>query len=778
MATHSSLRTGLFAAIGFTALVHAGDIQLDGVLLDTHGKPVSGVVVSLDAYGLSDTSDAQGKWSLESPLANLAGSPSFSNPRWNGRTLRLSLENPSLVEVDVFDARGARMGGLDRTRLEAGEHDLNIPRSGSAGTIQWLRLSVDGRMQILSNGIDPRQNASGSTETARRSMAESNANLVFSFQGRIISSQKLSSLHQTAIAFPLREVRIRAKAIADTAVRLDSLLLHHLDDGDLAGMRRIRLRFDPRDSSCFGSFYLPALANPSARRAIAWIQIMANGGRRVGLSDTTAFPIDADTLHFGSAFGLGNVLPRGEITGDSIHLVNIESKLGLILNRRGLGIRQYEWDAGDGKGFQVGDASKSMKWLEGLHTVVKSRVTDHDGNQAVFCKPIFVISRDTIVGLADRTVVAGVDACFNLKIYDKEGLVRTIFDFGDGARDSVTASGTDISGHHTYPVVPPIAGEASHTYTLTVTTVDRRGTRRSQTARITVLSPLTSIVVMNTVGEIGTALTLRARLLNRDTIAKVEWDVDGSGFRTGGADTTIQLPNQPTTNYPVLVRATDTRGQVYAVDTVHVRALQATRITDARDGQQYRIVTIGTQTWMAQNLNYRQTIGAKDTFGMCMDRDAAGCAKYGRLYSWSQAMGVDSIYNRKVWPGTTAKRQGICPQGWHVPTQAQWEVLVKTAGGIDFAGERLKATVDWSDGYNGWIGTDSFWFSAYPNTPYTIEEGRVAFGEGAYWWTSSQETDPQYENFTVDYRVFYDASQIYYSATEKTGFESLRCLKD
>ncbi len=89
-------------------------------------------------------------------------------------------------------------------------------------------------------------------------------------------------------------------------------------------------------------------------------------------------------------------------------------------------------------------------------------------------------------------------------------------------------------------------------------------------------------------------------------------------------------------------------------------------ITDARDGQVYRTLTVKDMTWMQQDLKY-QAPGSS-----CPD---STCAL--RLYSWSTAMGVDSQFDSTLLGGSSGYRQGVCPEGWHVPTVAEWQKLLK-----------------------------------------------------------------------------------------------------
>ena len=135
------------------------------------------------------------------------------------------------------------------------------------------------------------------------------------------------------------------------------------------------------------------------------------------------------------------------------------------------------------------------------------------------------------------------------------------------------------------------------------------------------------------------------------------------------------------------------------------------RFTDPRDGQSYRTVKIGNQTWMAENLNYE----TDDSY--CYDNESANCQKYGRLYTWNAAMEA-------------------CPSGWHLPSYDEWKPLFSTVGGENAAGTALKSTSDWN--YNG-NGTDAYGFSALP-VGYRDNNGYYGnVGYFAYFWSSTAD---------------------------------------
>ena len=195
-------------------------------------------------------------------------------------------------------------------------------------------------------------------------------------------------------------------------------------------------------------------------------------------------------------------------------------------------------------------------------------------------------------------------------------------------------------------------------------------------------------------------------------------------------------------------------------------------MTDSRDGQSYKTVTIGTQTWMAENLNY------ETANSYCFNNNSANCTKYGRLYTWTAAMdsaGTWSTNGKGCGYGSTCSPtgtiRGVCPEGWHLPSRAEWETLFNAVGGQSVAGTKLKSTSGW---YNSGNGTDAFSFSALPagggyyNGRYSSE------GDYAYFW-SSTENDSYY---AYSVYLYYDYDSAYLDDGIKIIGFSVRCLQD
>ena len=96
-------------------------------------------------------------------------------------------------------------------------------------------------------------------------------------------------------------------------------------------------------------------------------------------------------------------------------------------------------------------------------------------------------------------------------------------------------------------------------------------------------------------------------------------------------------------------------------------------IVDSRDCKHYKVATFDTQTWMIENLNYSSCSTKGQSW--CYDNNEANCNTYGRLYTWTAAMGVDKSYQTK-YTSLTGTQRGICPEGFHIPSDAEVDALI------------------------------------------------------------------------------------------------------
>ena len=183
--------------------------------------------------------------------------------------------------------------------------------------------------------------------------------------------------------------------------------------------------------------------------------------------------------------------------------------------------------------------------------------------------------------------------------------------------------------------------------------------------------------------------------------------------------------------------------------------------TDSRDGQSYDIVKIGDLTWMAENLNY------KTEASVCPDGDSRNCKRMGRLYTWAEA-------------------QTVCPEGWRLPTKADFESLIAAAVGEDAtseiaaqspshsrAGAALKSRDGWFKKGNG---SDVLGFNALPAGYRSADSKFDGIGGYAYFWSVTEDTENRESNaFYLFLSFSSDAASI--NAFAKEDYRSVRCVR-
>ena len=198
----------------------------------------------------------------------------------------------------------------------------------------------------------------------------------------------------------------------------------------------------------------------------------------------------------------------------------------------------------------------------------------------------------------------------------------------------------------------------------------------------------------------------------------------------------------------------------------------ATQFCVVRDDRAYKFVEIGSQTWMAENLNYETATGSF-CYGDTDEEKKQNCTAYGRLYTWATAVGKtedECGYGHHCELGTGLV-QGVCPDGWHLPTNDEWNALLEAVGGASVAGVKLKAAKDWSDdGY----GTDDYFFTALPSGHRDGNGPFQGIGDDADFWSSAEDG----ENFAYRVDLYKGFDEARLNNNYKTMAFSVRCVKN
>jgi uncharacterized protein (TIGR02145 family) len=226
------------------------------------------------------------------------------------------------------------------------------------------------------------------------------------------------------------------------------------------------------------------------------------------------------------------------------------------------------------------------------------------------------------------------------------------------------------------------------------------------------------------------------------------------------------------------------------------------KFCDFRDNKLYKQVPIGTQIWMAENLNYNAIDGNSRCYGendrvydrennkyvtMSSSEIQDNCNKYGRLYSWATVMNFPIKCNYTYYPSDadcakSTNHQDICPDGWHIPSDDDWNVLMEfVSPGCSYndcadAGTKLKtATSDWAAFNEIPTGTDDRKFAALLGGFYDpiINVHFSGIREIGIWLSSSEYGTDVYR------RLIYNSNK---NTIRNYGYKSflvsVRCVKD
>lgn len=193
--------------------------------------------------------------------------------------------------------------------------------------------------------------------------------------------------------------------------------------------------------------------------------------------------------------------------------------------------------------------------------------------------------------------------------------------------------------------------------------------------------------------------------------------------------------------------------------------------TDPRDGQSYDVVMIGDLTWMVENLNYATEASA------CPDGNSRNCKRLGRLYTWAEA-------------------KTVCPEGWRLPTSADFAQLLAQShtqsaqshdgnpgAVLNKVGAALKSRDGWFKKGNG---SDEFGFNALPagyrGAISKADDGTVSGGKFdgiggyAYFWSATEDTEnPESNAYYLFLSFSSDAASL--NAFAKEDYRSVRCVR-
>jgi uncharacterized protein (TIGR02145 family) len=190
------------------------------------------------------------------------------------------------------------------------------------------------------------------------------------------------------------------------------------------------------------------------------------------------------------------------------------------------------------------------------------------------------------------------------------------------------------------------------------------------------------------------------------------------------------------------------------------------------DGNIYNTIEIGTQVWMTENLKTTK-YNNDDSIIYITDNDIWDASSEGAYRWYNDSIKYKDIYGA-LYNWYVVENEMLCPSGWHVPSNDDWDVLVEYNGGIFVAGGKLKEsdTIHWVNPNVG--ATNESGFTGLPGGEY-FDGQFYGLGESGFWWSQTEEVRPT-NAYSFCLTNFLETTAI--DTYQKTRGFSVRCVQD
>jgi uncharacterized protein (TIGR02145 family) len=369
----------------------------------------------------------------------------------------------------------------------------------------------------------------------------------------------------------------------------------------------------------------------------------------------------------------------------------------------------------------------------------------------------------------------------------------------DGLIDEIQLyfGGTGITSLKDFPytysieTVNYVPGE----YAIKATAIDNGGLKSSDEIQI-IISGLLPTIITDTVTDVSVSSALSGGTVEDDggeeIIARgvcwgtsLEPTINGNHTSDGngvGSFVSSVTGLEPETTYYLRAYATNSVGTSYGNE----RSFETRVTVTDYDGNVYQTVKIGNQLWMAESLRttyfadgteISHVEGMSDWEALPMTGTAAYCWYnknisngdiYGALYTWDAAV-KGEVIDTDALKGV----QGVCPNGWHLPSNAEWTELINFLGGEEVAGGKMKDSKLWTSPNTG--GTNVSGFSGLPSGTRRNDGTFANIGTFGFYWSANPTESDWY---AYNRRLNYNNTEARYQAIYKKDGASVRCIRD
>lgn len=225
------------------------------------------------------------------------------------------------------------------------------------------------------------------------------------------------------------------------------------------------------------------------------------------------------------------------------------------------------------------------------------------------------------------------------------------------------------------------------------------------------------------------------------------------------------------TTYYVRAYATNSSGTAYGNEVVFKSGFLcgSNSVTDI-DGNTYGTVLYGGKCWMNKNLKTSKYNDGTAISNITIPLQWANIS-YGAWCNYNNTASFNAVHG-KLYNWYAVNSGKLCPEGWHIPTKAEWTQLISHLGGNSVAGGKMKATSIWDAPNTG--ATNESNFTAYPSGIRLNNGDFLLIKLYAYWWSTNSVSS----NIAVGYYLWNLTEEIYEINDEKKMGMSCRCVKD
>ena len=450
----------------------------------------------------------------------------------------------------------------------------------------------------------------------------------------------------------------------------------------------------------------------------------------------------------------------------------------VIFTNTSLDANSYLWDFGD-DGSSITESPSHTYNIVGTYTVTLTAFSKNVNKKDIATKEITVsplkptLTTSSVTSITQTSAVCGGNVtndggttvtargvCWSTSQNPTTSNSHTTDGDGTG---SFTSSITNLSVGITYYVRAYATNSAGTDYGNQINFITNPSISPTVTSSISYVTQTTATCEGNVTSDGGATVTARGVCwsTSQNPTTYNSHTTDGTG--TGSFTSKITGLSASTTYY-VRAYATNSKGTAYGENISFTTVVP---VTDYDDNV-YQTVQIGNQIWMAENLKTTHySNGNTITEVYVYNNDENNVAIYGRLYTWAAAMSGTASSNTNP-----SGVQGVCPTGWHLPSDAEWTELSDFLGGTNIAGGKLKET-----GCGHW---------KCPNSGATNESGFTALPGGCklpWEWGLGKEADlwgaTEHGSSSAWKRYLYyaDSKMTRYSDSKSFGY-SVRCVRD